>query len=659
VDDVRLIATDGMTGLALKDKITVGPQSFPVGNLYIYTPGTTTATTLTISNTDTVAHNVTVQPVITDWQENPVPPQPSLGTFSVPANTAITTTYGMNTALRGTFRLGFTLTSEGQTWYQSAEAKYAVVVNMQNVGNSDASIFAMNAHMNNEPTPHLNREMQVFAKCGVKWIRAWWGWGTCENPEGTYNWTEYDREYNAVTTAGTGNPTGIRVMPCIERGSTSVTTAVGTFSEWSWAGATPSGGMQQPPYTSMMNEWGIFCGKMAQRYNGQTGSVGNITAYELWNEPGYDDHGTCTTAAYTTLLNETRPNMHATGNNPNAQVVAFAGCPNLTSGYVNIQDVLKNGTAGQMDAVSEHTYGMIMLPEKNYPIGVAALRAVLTANGCPANIPIWDTEEGIHADGDGYKTFWMSETDVAQIYARAVISAAAQGSKKLFWFSADNPLTYGFSVTFGDYVPRPRLAALAACASFIEGTTFQKTYNPDSNTWAHMFQGPSTGVCAYWNIAMPTQLTLAISPSKVQAFDMMGNLLPITGATTSTVQVPAERVTYLQCAAADYSALATAVSTAQVTSASMVNVATTPVVGGVQVTLTGASPNPVDGIVDLIAAATPTPKGWPAAQSFSGLALGQSQSFTFVLPAKAAVSQVRLRCGDRRMATSTVAYKAH
>ena len=71
-------------------------------------------------------------------------------------------------------------------------------------------------------------------------------------------------------------------------------------------------------------------------------SAGNIKAYELWNEPGYDDKGTCTTAVYTTLLNETRPNIRATGNDPNAMVIAFAGCPNLTSGYVNMA-----GGAGQ------------------------------------------------------------------------------------------------------------------------------------------------------------------------------------------------------------------------------------------------------------------------------------------------------------------------
>ena len=111
----------------------------------------------------------------------------------------------------------------------------------------------------------------------------------------------------------------------------------------------------------MMGEWGTFSGAVAQHF------AGNIKAYELWNEPGYDDKGTVTTAVYTTLLNETRPNMVMSGNDPNAKVIAFAGCPNLSSGTVNVHDVLAKvqPPTGVMDAVSEHTYGLLMLPEKN------------------------------------------------------------------------------------------------------------------------------------------------------------------------------------------------------------------------------------------------------------------------------------------------------
>ena len=422
VDDVRLIAGDGPAILALKDKITVGPWSgLPVGNVFV--AGATSPITLNVVNTDTVSHAITVQPTITDWQEQLVSGVPSLGAVTVPAAGVKTLTYNIDTTRRGTFRLGFNLTSEGETWHQSAEMKYAVIVSMQSVGNPDTSIFAMNTHMEREPTSHLIREMQVFSMCGVKWIRAWWGWGMCQKaapPPDVYVWTEYDRQYNSVTSG-----TGIRIMPVLLRYYAQY--------EQSWAGSVASGSLQQPPLPTMMGEWGNFCGAVAQHY------AGNIKAYELWNEPGYDDAGTCTTAVYTTLLNETRPNIVKTGNDPNAKVIGFAGCPNLTSGYVNIQAVLANGTASEMDAVSEHTYSYLMLPEKNYSPGVAALRTVMTAGGCPTTMPIWDTEEGISCRWRRLQNKLDDRDRRGPVLCAERRHCHRQGSQRYFWFSAETP----------------------------------------------------------------------------------------------------------------------------------------------------------------------------------------------------------------------------
>ncbi len=222
VDDVRLICGGGPINLALKDMISVGPAAaLPPGN--VCTTGSSSPITLNIVNTDTVAHNVTVQPTITDWQGLSISGVPSLGTFSVPANGVTTVSYTMDTTHRGSCRLGFNLTSEGQTWHQSAEVQYAMVVNMQGVGNAATSIFAMNMHLDREPSDHLVRETQVLAQCGVKWIRAWWGWGMCENPEGTYSFTEYDRQYNAI------NGAQMNVMPVLLPLLSPVRALVGRF----------------------------------------------------------------------------------------------------------------------------------------------------------------------------------------------------------------------------------------------------------------------------------------------------------------------------------------------------------------------------------------------------------------------------------------------
>ena len=334
---------------------------------------------------------------------------------------------------------------------------------------------------------------------------------------------------------------------------------------------------------------------------------------------------------------------------------------------MNVHDVLAKvqPPTGVMDAVSEHTYGLLMLPEKNYGPGVAALRSQMTIGGCPTTMPLWDTEEGIHADGDGYKSNWISETDVAQV-TRDVITALSVGSQRLFWFSADNSPTYGFAVTFGEMTPRPRLAILNGCASMLEGLTFQKSYIPSGKTtYAHMFKGTnvqsaSVGVCAIWNNSSAMSVSLAFGASKLQAFDTMGNAIAVTGNSTSaTIPIPVQRPTFLQCAGPDYTAFDAAISGMAITAISPVTITTKPVVGGVQVTVTGALAVPADGIVSLVPAAARTPVGWPSPQHFQGLAMGTSITLRFSLPNKAGVKQVQVVCGDRQLVTATVPYSGH
>lgn len=626
VDDVRLTGGDALIAPILQDKIAVGPQSLPVGNVYL--AGTPTTTTLNVVNTDTVSHNVAVQATVVDWEGKKLP-SVALGTFAVPAGGVQTATCPIDTGRRGTFRLGFDLTSEGQTWHQGAEFKYAVVVNMRNVGGADNSMFGMNTHMEREPTPHLDRSMQVLSQCGVKWIRGWWGWGMCENPQGTFDFTEYDRQYNAVAGTFTGG-TGMRIMPILLRYYYSY--------EQTWAGpvTSSSNGIQEYPYTAMIPEWGLFCGKVAQHY------AGRVKAYEIWNEPtmGNGPYGDQTPQQYRDLLNAASPLIRQY--DPNAKIVGFAGVPTYF-----MQSVLALGMASQMDVVSEHTYGQVMQPESGYPTQVAAVRSIMNSGGA-ASKPIWDTEQGVVGDDDGYSVPSNSEADVAALLTRNIVTAASLGESKFFWFSAQCSPTYGYAVFFENYIPRPRLAALNACASFLEGATYQKSYNPSTTTYAHLFKG-TTAACVVWNTATALSLSLPIDASKLQAFDTMGNSISVSGSLTkAAVQIPVRRPVYLKCALGDYDLLNSALAGMQAMNVYPVTVTARRATGGIQVTLTGTSSSLVDGIVDLIPAAARTPMGWPAAQHFQSLALGQSTTLTFVVPKTTPVKAVHVSVGDRQ-----------
>ncbi len=159
-----------------------------------------------------------------------------------------------------------------------------------------------------------------------------------------------------------------------------------------------------------------------------------------------------------------------------------------------------------------------------------------------------------------------------------------------------------------------------------------------------------------WNTVSGMSVTLPIAANLLQAFDTMGNATAVSGTTTATIQMAAQRPTYLQCASSNYSQLKTAVSTMTVTATSPVTVTASPVAGGVQVTVTGTSSVAVDGIVSLVSAKQPAPAGWPAAQRFQGLASGQSVTLRFTLPPNSTVSQIQVTAGDRQLQTVTIPY---
>jgi hypothetical protein len=616
VADVRLVVGDGKKAPILQDKIAVGPKTMPVGDLYF--AGEPTPLALNVVNTDSQAHQVAVRAYVTDWEHAQLPGTWG-ATVEVPAGGVKEITYPLDTGRRGTFRLGFELSAEGQSWRQSTEFKYAVVVPMKGVGDADASIFAMNTHADREPTPHLQRNTEMLSQCGVKWIRVWWGWGMCEKKLGQFDWTEYERQYSAAAGAK------IHVMPCLLR----------YYPNWeqAWAGSLAT--IQQPPYPNMMGEWGKFAGEVARHF------AGKIWAYEIWNEPGTDDRGAITPKIYAQIVKEASPSIRQA--DPKAKVVGFAG---VDLGRMK-ETLAVDDTESLMDIVSEHPYGQAIAPETDLPARMKEVRDLLRAAG--AEKPIWDTEQGLSADDDGYLACGLSESDHASLYVRNLVTVSSLGVGKYFWFSAQTSPTYGMAVFYENYIPRPILTALNACASFIEGLTYQKSFNPDTATYAHLYKGASA-VCVVWNINAPIRLSLPLPSDKVKAFDTMGNPVQVVaGKDRAVVELPLDRPTYLRCAGDDYPLLEKAVAEAEVAYLDPVIITANASGRGIEVKLTGRLSRMQDGVVDLVSVEEKTPAGWPAAQHFDSLGLGESKSFSFAVTDKSAVREVRVRVGDQQM----------
>ena len=322
VDDVRLVAGEDVNALTLGDKICAGPKTAPLGHLFF--AGQAASAPLNVVNTDATEHSVTVKAFAVDWEGRELPAVP-VGTFDVPAGGVKEVPFSIDANRRGSYRLGFELTAAGQTWRQAAVFKYTVVVPLMGVGNAEDSFFAMNTHMEREPSAHLAHSMQVLSQCGVKWIRGWWGWGMCEKERGKYDWNEYDRQLKAVEDAK------MRLMPILLRYYSDY--------EYAWTGPVTKrdparqgqAPIQEYPYDSVLPDWSAWAGKIAERYRGR------ITAYEVWNEPtmGSAPHGVLTPKQYANLLNATAPAIRQ--NDPKAKIVGFAGSAiAVYQGYVGV-----------------------------------------------------------------------------------------------------------------------------------------------------------------------------------------------------------------------------------------------------------------------------------------------------------------------------------
>ena len=616
VDNVRLVAGEGENGPTLRDKIGVGAKAERVGNLFFADRKEEAA--LEIVNADAKAHSVAVQAVIVDWDGRKLPPV-AVGTFDLPAGSAKQAAFAIDTKRRGTFRLGFDLTCEGETWHQGAEFKYAVIVPLKGVGNAEDSIFAMNTHMEREPTAHLARNMEVLSQCGVKWIRGWWGWGMCEKERGQFDWTEYDRQFATVEGAE------MRLMPILLRYYANL--------EREWTGLVTPGTIQRPPYK--WEEWSNFVRKVAERYKGR------VTAWEVWNEPTMSGAG-FTPKMYAELLRATATPLREL--DPKAKIIGFAGVE-----LPFIKNTLALDTAPLMDVISEHSYSQIERPEMNLPKQTEALRAIMAADG--GEKPIWHTEQGVRGDDDGYIAPTLSEADVAALYTRNTVILRSLGIGKYFWFSAQTSPTYGWAIFYENYIPRPRLAALDACASFLEGAAYRQSCRPGKNAYAYLFEGTAP-VCVVWNMNSTAYLTLTVQPDAIQAFDLMGTPVPLMAAKDGIeVRLPSERPVYVRAKAGEYGLLEKTLAAAKVREEAPVAVMARSTADGVEVTVTCQSPATQDGIVEVLPAVGTA----PAAQQFDSLAPGESRKFAFVLPDKGTAGQARVRVGNRQMREVTAA----
>jgi len=223
-----------------------------------------------------------------------------------------------------------------------------------------------------------DRALDLLKGDGVDTIRIMIPWAGVEATDDVWTWSDVDRMVNSAVAhdmkveAFLNSPPGWAVVP----------------------GTPALGG---PP--ADLAQYAEFVGAVATRYAGQ------ISAYEVWNEPNYHIfwEPTPNAAQYTALLKVAYTAIKAA--DPNAVVVGgvIAAAPDSGTDAVNsvrfVREMYAAGAAGYFDALSYHPYHYYVKfsqggPYPTSPLTMAyQIHDVMVANG-DGNKKIWATEYG-------------------------------------------------------------------------------------------------------------------------------------------------------------------------------------------------------------------------------------------------------------------------
>jgi hypothetical protein len=405
---------------------------------------------------------------------------------TVPAKAAAPAKVELPTSEVGWFTLTFTVSEDGQRLSESQETMN-VVEPMTGRGDALTSPLGMNTHMEREPDQHLDCNLSALSQCGVKWVRAWWGWGMAEKEPGKFDWTEFDRQFDAVRRAG------MEIMPILLRYYPNY--------EQAWAGKVDQ--IQQPPYD--LDQWGDFVTATVTRYRGR------VKAWEVWNEPQY----TMDAATYAEILKVTTDRAKAA--DPDVLVIGLGG-----DGLDFVKGVLEAGATG-FDVLSHHSYAQLGRPWEQ--MGKLAADTTALTEQYHATSRVWHSEQGLGADGVGYIYLPSTEEQCAVTLVQSYLSALSTAVERFFWFSAQTSPTYGWGVFYEDYVPRPRLIALNGLARVLaERKVTGRVDLCDGKVACVLLDGEAGPAAAVWNLS--GSLSLTLPTSEALAFrDMLGNPL--------------------------------------------------------------------------------------------------------------------------------------
>ncbi|MBS0446512.1 MAG: endo-1,4-beta-xylanase [Proteobacteria bacterium] len=268
-----------------------------------------------------------------------------------------------------------------------------------------------------------------------------------------------------------------------------------------------------------LDDWRDFVSTVAKRYKGQ------IRAYELWNEPQFDEDGEHRQPDQT-YYSGSAASMVAMGRVAyraikDADPAAIVLSPAVVSSARRLDTFLRLGGTGTFDVVAYHFYGA---PPERMVDDTSALKRVLARYGLD-RLDIWNTEMGYYFERP---RLGIAPTDRRQLFSdviperlaaayvvRALTLGAALGLKRFEWYDWDSEtppseLPMGLASDDGSK-PNAAGRAYARAIQWLRGWTIDNCTGQKAGLWSCLLHqdGPveylvwSAGSNEGWRVPAP------------------------------------------------------------------------------------------------------------------------------------------------------------
>jgi len=348
------------------------------------------------------------------------------------------------------------------------------------------------------------RDLDLIAAAGFKFVRMDFGWGGTERKRGEYDWSSYDE-----LTANL-EKRGIRAIYILDYSN--------PLYEEEVTSKNPINGQQHkttesPQHPESLAAFAKWAGTAAKHFTGRK------IIWEIWNEPNIHFWQPNPNAQqYTELALATCKALRAA--DPQATIVAPA-----TSGFPweFIETLFKSGALEYLDAVSVHPYRDYSKPPETAVADYTKLRGLIERYAPTAkknNLPILSGEWGYATHTKG-----LSLETQAAFASRQQLANLLHGVPLSIWYDWKNDgddaneREHNFGTVFPDLRPKPAYTAIQTLTRELSGYRIARRHQTGNEKDFVLFLSDRNGnsKLAVWTTGEAHNVTLNITPPHPKA----------------------------------------------------------------------------------------------------------------------------------------------